>query len=132
MAFAHACSAETEMHMNRDARYTQLTDFNFQREVLESSVLTLVVFETDWCGACHIIAPMLDELAIDHARELKIGRFDFDNDWKIPRLFGVDAVPTLLFFRNGQLIDLIVGAISKRKLRRRLSLLLRMDSSLWN
>jgi thioredoxin 1 len=119
-------------HMTSNIEYTRLTDFNFQREVIESSVLTLVVFETDWCGACHIIEPILDGLAIEFDRELKIGRFDFDDNRLIPRLFGVYVLPTLLFFKNGQLIDLIVGAVSKRKLESRLSLLLGLDSSLWN
>jgi len=118
--------------MNSQIKYTRLTDLNFQKEVIESSVPTLVVFETDWCGACHIIAPILDRLAIDYNKKVKIGKFNFDDNKMIPHLFRVYDVPTLLFFKNGQLKDLIVGAVSKKKLESRLSFLLKIDSSLEN
>ena len=113
--------------MNNPIKYTRLTDNNFQQEVIESALPTLVVFETDWCGACHIIAPILDRLAIDYNQKIKIGKFNFDDNKLIPHLFRVYRIPTLLFFKNGHLVDLIIGAVSKKRLEGWLSLLLRTD-----
>ena len=91
-----------------------------------------MVFETDWCGACHIITPILDRLVIDYQEKLKIGKFDFDVNKLIPYEYSVYDIPTFLFFKNGKLIDQIVGTVSKKGIESRLKILLKKDNTLEN
>ena len=106
--------------MTQDAKYVTLTDANFQEEVLNSDVPVLVDFWATWCGPCRIIAPVIVELADEYAGKAKIAKMDVDHNPQVPMGFGVRSIPTLLFFKDGQVVDQLVGAAPKKALKNRL------------
>jgi thioredoxin 1 len=106
--------------MADDAKYVTLTDENFEAEVLNSDVPVLVDFWAAWCGPCRIIAPVIEELAGDFEGRAKIGKMDVDHHPRTPMGFGVRSIPTLLFFKDGQVVDQLIGTAPKRALAERL------------
>jgi thioredoxin 1 len=94
----------------------ELTDTNFEQEVLKASTPVLVDFWAVWCGPCKMIAPMVDELAVEYDGKLKIGKVDVDHQQKIAMQFGIRSIPTLLVFKGGKVVEQIVGAAPKKSL----------------
>jgi thioredoxin 1 len=94
-----------------------LTDVNFTEQVLKSSTPVLVDFWAEWCGPCKMIAPVLDELAGEYDGKVKIGKVNIDDHQQLAINYGINSIPTLLFFKNGQVADQIVGMRSKRDLK---------------
>lgn len=91
-----------------------LTDENFEAEVLEG--LVLVIFSAEWCGPSHIMTPVIEELTSHFAGRVKVGKLDIDHDPSLAAQYGVGSTPTLLFFRDGHVVDQIVGVAPKRVL----------------
>ena len=96
------------------------SDTNFQLEVLQSEGLTLVDFWAPWCGPCRAIGPVLDELAEEHVGSVKIGKVNVDENPGIAAAYGINSIPALLFFKNGEVVNSIVGLQSKAALERML------------
>lgn len=94
----------------------ELTDDNFETEVLSSDVPALVDFWATWCGPCRQIAPTVEALASDYAGKLKVGKMDIDNHQLTPQKYGVRSIPTLLIFKGGQVVGQVVGAVPRSKL----------------
>lgn len=94
-----------------------LTKENFAKEVLESSLPVLVDFWAEWCGPCKMLAPVLDELAEEYDGRVKIGKVNVDTEQELAAQFGVTAIPTLLFFKSGEVVEQMRGLKSKRALR---------------
>jgi thioredoxin 1 len=94
-----------------------LTKANFAAEVLKSAQPVLVDFWADWCGPCKMIAPVLDELATDFAGRARVGKVNIDEAPELAAQYGVQSIPTLLFFKGGQVSEQLVGAKSKRELK---------------
>jgi thioredoxin 1 len=107
--------------MEKAQAYLTLTDANFQSEVLNSAKPVLVEIGADWCGCCHIMEPIIDRLAIDMGDQLKFGKIDIDTNEQMARDFGVSDLPILLLFKDGQLIDHIIGPISRKELKARIT-----------
>jgi len=95
---------------------TELTDENFKGEILDASMPTLVDFWAVWCGPCRAIAPVVEELALQYQGQLKFGKLNVDENPKTPGQYGIRAIPTLILFKNGAVVEQITGAVSKSTL----------------
>ena len=109
--------------MGDNAKYVTLTDDNFQAEVLESDAPVLVDFWATWCGPCRMIAPVIEQLAGEFEGRAKVAKMDVDHNPQTPMGFGIRSIPTLLFFKDGQVVDQVVGAASKKVLSDKLEAL---------
>jgi thioredoxin 1 len=94
----------------------ELTDQNFDKEVLKSEIPTLVDFWAVWCGPCRQIAPTVDALAEEYNGRLKVGKMDVDHHQIVPQQYGVRSIPTLLIFKGGKVVGQVVGAVPRSKL----------------
>jgi thioredoxin 1 len=92
----------------------EITDDNFETEVTKSDKPVLIDFWAVWCGPCKLIAPIVEELAVEYDGKVKIGKLDVDNNQQASIKFGVRSIPTLLLFKNGELKDTIIGAVPKK------------------
>jgi thioredoxin 1 len=93
-----------------------ITDDNFEEEVLNSSTPVLVDFWAEWCAPCRAIAPTLESIAIEYAGKLKIAKLDVDSNPQMPLKYGVRGIPTLIIFKQGQVVGLEMGALPKSRL----------------
>ena len=93
------------------------TESNFSNEVLQSAQPVLVDFWAEWCGPCKMIAPVLDELATEYGGKIKIAKVNIDENQNLAAQYRVTAIPTLLVFKGGQVMEQMVGAKSKRDLK---------------
>jgi thioredoxin 1 len=93
------------------------TESNFNDQVLQSAQPVLVDFWAEWCGPCKMIAPVLDELATEYGGKVKIAKVNIDEHQNLAAQYRVTAIPTLLVFKGGQVVEQMVGAKSKRDLK---------------
>lgn len=94
----------------------KFTDENFEAEVLNNDGLALVDFYADWCGPCKMMAPIVDELAEEYAGSVKIGKLNVDDSPATSAKYKVMTIPTLLFIKNGEVVDTVIGVVSKSQL----------------
>ncbi|TPH15684.1 thioredoxin TrxA [Litorilituus lipolyticus] len=98
-------------------KIVQLTDDGFETDVLQASGLVLVDFWAEWCGPCKMIAPVLDDIADEYEGKVTIGKLNIDQNSGTPPKYGVRGIPTLLLFKDGEMVDTKVGALSKTQLK---------------
>jgi thioredoxin 1 len=94
-----------------------LSDANFKQEILEAKMPCLVDFWAEWCGPCRRVTPIVEELATEFEGKVRIGKLNVDEGQKTAQTYGVMSIPTLLFFKNGQVAEQIVGALGKSELK---------------
>lgn len=99
------------------ANVTELSDSEFESQVLQAAELVLVDFWAPWCGPCRMIAPVVEELASENAGSIKVAKINIDDNRNAATNYGVGSIPTLLFFKNGQVVDRIEGIKPKHKLQ---------------
>jgi thioredoxin 1 len=101
-----------------------ITDENFATEVINSSEPVLIDFWATWCGPCRMIAPIVEELAVEYSGKVKIGKLDVDNNQQTSIQYGVRSIPTLLIFKDGKVRDTIIGAVPKSNIVQKLNAVL--------
>lgn len=102
----------------------EFTDANFVSEVLSNDKVTLVDFWAPWCGPCRMIAPVIDELHTEYTGKASIGKVNVDDNPEVSAKYGVRSIPTLLFLRNGEVVDKHVGMANKAQLKQKLDALI--------
>lgn len=93
-----------------------ITESNFDAEVVKSATPVLVDFWAPWCGPCKQLSPVIDELATEHGAKIKFCKINVDDSPKLAAQFGVRGIPALLYFKNGQVVNQQVGAVPKDKI----------------
>ena len=91
----------------------EFTDANFQDDVLNSSEPVLVDFWAPWCGPCRMLMPTIEELATEYEGKVKIGKVNTDENQQTAASYGITSIPTVMLFKNGELVDKVVGAPDK-------------------
>lgn len=102
------------------AKALALTDATFS-EVINSDKPVLVDFWAEWCGPCKMIGPLVEELAGEYEGKAIVAKMDVDANSQVPAQFGIRSIPTLMIFKNGQLVDKVVGAVPKAVLNQKLA-----------
>jgi len=97
-----------------------VTDATFDDEVLKSDKPVLVDFWAEWCGPCRMIGPIVEEMAGEYDGKAKIAKVDVDSNPQISMKFGIRSIPTLLIFKNGEVVDQVIGAVPKTHLKKHL------------
>jgi len=93
-----------------------VTDANFKDEVLDSDVPVLVDFWAPWCGPCRMVAPVVDEIADQYLGQIKVVKLNTDENPNVASQYGIRSIPTLMIFKGGQRVDMVVGAVPKTTL----------------
>ncbi len=97
-----------------------VTDDTFEAEVIQSDTPVVVDFWATWCGPCKMIAPILEELATEYGDKVKIAKVDVDSNNQIAGKYSIMSIPSLVFFRNGEEVDRVIGALPKAQLTARI------------
>lgn len=103
----------------------EITDTNFDQVVLQSDKPVMIDLWAEWCGPCRVIAPIVHQIAEEYEGKIVVGKMDVDENTQIPNKYGIRNIPTILFFKNGQLVDKQIGAVPKNLLVGKIEALLK-------
>ena len=92
---------------------------NFDAEVLQSDLPVFVDFYADWCGPCKMMSPVIDKMAEEYAGRIKVGKVNVDENSDLAVKYGIMSIPNMVFFKNGEVADRVVGAIPKPQMKER-------------
>jgi thioredoxin 1 len=101
----------------------ELTEKNFKTEILEAPIISLVDFWASWCMPCRMIAPVLEEIAQEYSGKIKVGKINVDNEANLAAKYSIMSIPALLFFKEGQVVTEIIGAVPKEHIIEKLKTL---------
>jgi thioredoxin 1 len=100
----------------------ELTDANFKAEVLDSDKLTVIDFWAEWCGPCRAIGPVIEELAKEYEGKVTVGKVNVDHNPQVSMNYGITSIPAILFVKNGEVVDKLVGAQPKANFVKKIEL----------
>lgn len=103
----------------------QLTDASFEKDVLKSSLPVLVDFWAPWCGPCRMLGPIVEEIAKEYDGKVVVGKMNTDDNPNVASKFNISAIPSMLFFKGGQVVEQMVGVHSKKDIKAKLDGLLK-------
>ena len=106
--------------MADNGKTVTITDGNFASEIEGASGLSIVDFWAAWCGPCRMVGPIVEQLAEEYEGKVKVGKVDVDANQQTAARFGIRSIPSILFFKDGKLVDTVVGAVPKPALERTL------------
>ncbi len=101
-------------------KYLSATDLNFKAEILDSTQVALVDFWAPWCGPCMMLGPVIEELAGDYEGKAVIAKLNVDDNPKIAAQYGIRSIPSLLIFKNGEVVDQMLGAMPKNAIAKKI------------
>lgn len=105
----------------------EINDNNFEDEVLKSDKPVLVDLWAPWCGPCRMVAPIIDKVASSYSDKFKFTKINIDENPKSPSQYGVMSIPTLLFFKNGKVVDTVIGAVPESTLKNKVEEVLKQS-----
>ena len=98
----------------------EFNDSNFEESVIKSDKITIVDFWAEWCGPCRTLGPIIDNIANSYGDTINVGKLNIDKNPEIATTFGITSIPTILFFKNGKLVDRIKGLVPKKEVELKL------------
>jgi thioredoxin 1 len=110
--------------MAENGKTITVTDDNFQSEIEQAQGLAVVDFWATWCHPCRAVAPIVEQLASDYEGRVKVGKLDVDSNQRTAARFNVRSIPTILFFKDGQVVDTVVGAAPRQHLEGKIQALI--------
>lgn len=106
--------------MAESANTVEITDDNFESTIEGADGLAVVDFWATWCGPCRMVGPIVEQLADEYAGQVTVGKLDVDSNQRTAAQFGVRSIPTILFFKDGKVVDTVVGAVPKPALEKKI------------
>lgn len=106
--------------MAENGKLVTITDANFGTEIETAQGLSMVDFWAAWCGPCRMIAPIVEQLATEYDGKLRVGKLDVDANPQTAMRFNIRSIPSILFFKDGKLVDTVVGAVPRAMLERKI------------
>ena len=113
--------------MSQDSEYKFLNESTFDLEVMKYHKPVIVEFGAEWCGSCRIMAPIVNHISAVYRNQIKVVKLDIDQNKHLAAQYGVQVKPTFLFIRNGEIVDHIVGSVSRKVFERKLVFLLSLE-----
>ncbi|MFK7773914.1 MAG: thioredoxin [Saprospiraceae bacterium] len=117
-------AAAPNIPQKQTAALVEFTDANFKKTVLKKKGVTVIEFWAEWCGPCRLVEPVITELAKDYGKKVTVGKLNVDLEPKITKKYNIRSIPTILIFKDGEVVDKYVGVLTKKDLEEKIEVLL--------